>query len=395
MSSALQGRGATAEAFDPFDDRPGRDPWRDYARLRDEEPVWEFRPGIFLVTRHGDVRACLHDNEALSSRANFFLGDPTDFEEPTNITMMDPPQHTELRKVELGGFSRGPIRLAAPWIREIAGKLIDDMMGAGQADLSTDFGVRLTTQVIARLVGVPAEDAQQVVSWAHDITAVRPRPVDHLPSFVSLFDYLADLVAQRRAANARPDDMISRLIDWSVATGTPTEQLPTHVYQLMAAGFPTTAYTLELLLYELLRRDLWRVLAAGGASIEAAREEGLRHGSAIRAVFRLAVRDLDVSGRHIGAGSRVVLALESANRDERVFDDPDEFLLTRTNSANHLAFGSGIHLCLGAPLARMEIDTVLELLLERLPGLRLADGFVPERRAVSILNGLEHLPVRW
>jgi cytochrome P450 len=163
----------------------------------------------------------------------------------------------------------------------------------------------------------------------------------------------------------------------------------------MAAGFPTTAYTLELLIYELLRHDLWGGLADDSATIENAREEGLRHGSAIRAVFRLAVRELEVDGRTIRAGDRVVLALESANRDERVFDDPDEFQLTRTNSGSHLAFGAGIHLCLGAPLARLEIDTVLGLLLERLPSLRLADGFVPQRRAVSILNGLEHLPVEW
>ena len=393
MPNAL--RGDTAEAFDPFDAGPDRDPWAHYAVLRAEEPVWEFAAGVHLITRYADVRRCLHDSEALSNRSNFFLGELNEFQEPTNITMMDPPQHTELRKVELGGFTRGPIRLAAPWIRDVVDDLVDAMLAAGRADLSTDFGLLLTTQVIARLVGVPAEDAPAVVSWAHDITKVRPGPVENLPSFTRLFDYLSDLVASRRAAGGRPDDMITRLIDWSTATGTPPEQLPTHVYQLMAAGFPTTAYTLELLMYELLRCDLWGVLARGGASIETARDEGLRHGSAIRAVFRLAVRDLVVGGRVIRAGDRVVLALESANRDERVFDAPDEFRLTRPNSASHLSFGSGIHLCLGAPLARLEIDTVLGRLLERLPSLRLADGFVPQRRAVSILNGLEHLPVRW
>ena len=395
MPRALQDRGAAAEAFDPFDATPDRDPWAQYAVLRAEEPLWEFAPGVHLVTRHADVRRCLLDNAALSNRSNFFLGELDDFQEPTNITMMDPPQHTELRKVELGGFSRGPIRLAAPWIRDIANDLIDDMVPAGRADLSTDFGLLLTTQVIARLVGVPAADAPQVVSWAHDITKVRPGPVDNLPSFVRLFDYLSGLVADRLRATARPDDMITRLIDWGAATGTLPERLPTHVYQLMAAGFPTTAYTLELLMYELLRHDLWGGLAGDGASIETAREEGLRHGSAIRAVFRLAVRELEVGGRTIRAGDRVVLALESANRDERVFADPDEFQLTRTNAASHLAFGAGIHLCLGAPLARLEIDTVLGLLLERLPSLRLTEGFAPQRRAVSILNGLEHLPVEW
>jgi cytochrome P450 family 142 subfamily A polypeptide 1 len=395
MPRAVEDGGTAAKPFDPFDATPDRDPWARYAVLRAEEPVWEFAPGVHLVTRYADVRRCLLDSSALSNRSNFFLGEPGDFQEPTNITMMDPPAHTELRKVELAGFSRGPIRLAAPWIRDAANDLIEGLLPAGRADLSTDFGLLLTTQVIARLVGVPTGDAPQVVSWAHDITKIRPGPVDNLPSFTRLFDYLSGLVADRLQATSRPDDMITRLIDWAAATGTPSQRLPTHVYQLMAAGFPTTAYTLELLMYELLRRDLWGGLASDGASIEAAREEGLRHGSAIRAVFRLAVRELEVGGRTIRPGDRVVLALESANRDERVFDDPDEFRLGRRNGGSHLAFGAGIHLCLGAPLARLEIDTVLSLLRERLPSLRLADGFVPQRRAVSILNGLEHLPVEW
>jgi cytochrome P450 len=347
------------------------------------------------VTRHADVRRCLLDDAALSNRSNFYLGDIERFAEPTNITMMDPPRHTGLRKAELGGFSRGPIRVAAPWIGDIATRLLDEFVDDRHADLSAQFGLRLTTQVIARLVGVPTSDAEQVVSWAHDITQVRPDPVEQLPSFTSLFGYLSSLVTDRRASSSRPDDMITRLIDWSDAIGEDPAGLPTHVYQLMAAGFPTTAYTFELAMYELLHRGLWGAVVAGTAPVASVRDEALRHGSAIRAVFRLAVEDLVVGETEIPAGSRVVLSLESANRDEAVFDDADEFLIGRGNSAAHLAFGAGIHLCLGAPLARLELDTVLELLARRLPTLRLANGFVPRRRPVRILNGLETLPVEW
>ena len=393
MPTTLRGRDAAA--FDPFDARPDRDPWAHYALLRAEEPVWEFTPGVHLVTRYADVRRCLQDSAALSNRSNFFLGELSEFQEPTNITMMDPPQHTELRRVELGGFTRGPITLAAPWILDVADDLVDTMLVAGRADLSTDFGLLLTTQVIARLVGVPTEDAAQVVKLGPRHHQGSARPGRNLPSFTRLFDYLSGLIAERLRAQARPDDMITRLIDWSAATGTPPEQLPTHVYQLMAAGFPTSGEHWSCSCTSCSGETCGACWPAAGRDIEAARDEGLRHGSAIRAVFRLVVRDVDVGGRTVAAGDRVVLALESANRDESVFDDPDEFRLGRPNAASHLAFGSGIHLCLGAPLARLEIDTVLGRLLERLPGLRLADGFVPERRAVSILNGLEHLPVQW
>lgn len=382
-----------ARAFDPFDTSPDRAPWVDYAALRDETPVWEFRPGVFLVTRYADVRQCLLDDAALSNRSNFFLGDLAEFGEPTNITMMDPPGHSGLRKAELAGFSRGPIRNAAPWIADVARTLVDEFVDEGSADLSSQFALRLTTRVIARLVGVPQSDADTVVAWAHEITQVRPDPVEGLESFASLFGYLDELLAERRAADQQPDDMITRLMAWSDANGEDPGGLATHVYQLMAAGFPTTAYTLELLLYELLSRGLWdRVRSIPVADI---REEGLRHGSAIRAVFRLAVRDVVVGDTPVPSGSRVVLALESANRDERVFPDPDEFRPTRDDAGRHLAFGAGIHLCLGATLARLELDTVLPLLAERLPRLRLADGFVPQRRRIKILNGLDRLLVEW
>ena len=381
--------------FDPFDVSAHRDPWAEFERLRREQPVWEFRPGVFLITRHDDVRRCLLDADALSNRSNFFLGDVEEASEPTNITMMDRPRHTALRKTELGGFSRAPIRGAQPWINDVADALIDDFAADGHADLSTQFGLRLTTKVIARLVGVPSAAAEQVVNWAHDITLVRPDPVDELPSFIALFEYLTALVAERRSAASQPDDMITRLIQWSDATGEDPAGLPTHVYQLMAAGFPTTAYTLELLMYELLRRGFWSGIVDGSLDRGLVREEGLRHGSAIRAVFRFAVSDVVVCDTTLPAGSRLVLSIESANRDERQFAEPDEFRPDRANAAAHVAFGAGIHLCLGATLARLELDTVLDRLAARLPTLRLADTDELPRRPVRILNGLESLPVEW
>ncbi len=124
----------TTASFDPFDVSTTRDPWDDYYRLRRTEPIWEFRPGIFLITRYDDVRRCLLDPDALSNRSNFFLGDVERASEPTNITMMDTPRHTALRKTEIGGFSRAPIRGAQEWITGIADALIDGFVADGRAD---------------------------------------------------------------------------------------------------------------------------------------------------------------------------------------------------------------------------------------------------------------------
>jgi cytochrome P450 len=388
------------EQFDPFDRSPERDLAPAFARLRLERPVWEFQPGVFLVTRWADVRDVLLDSTTFSNHGNFFIGAADASTEPRNITHLDPPEHTTLRRVLLGGFSAGPIRSAAPWIERRAHEILDGLEGAGRAELSAQFALALTTSVIAKLVGLPPEDADRVVAWSHDIVVQRPAPVADMESFHHLFAYLRGIVDERRNVANPPDDMITRLMN---RPGCPADrdlddlQLATHVYQLMAAGFPTTAYTIEIAIWQLLTDpQRWGRLVADHSLVPTVRDEALRWGSAIRSVFRTATDDTTVAGVPIPRSSRLVLCLESANRDETVFDDPDTFRLDRgQQNRHHLAFGSGIHLCLGAPLGRTEIDTALTILAERLPGLRLAPGFVPRWKTLGILNGLQEVPVEF
>ena len=388
------------EGFDPFDADPYRDLAPTFARLRDREPVREFRPGMFLVTRHGDVRDVLLDPGTFSNHGNFFLGAAEASNEPPNITHLDPPEHTALRRVLLGGFSAGPVNHARPWVERRAHEIIDGFAGDGRAELSRQFALELTTSVIAELVGLPPEDADRVVTWSHDIVKQRPAPVADMESFQRLFAYLREVVAERRTSAAPPDDMITRLMQRPGRPDDPERdelQLVTHVYQLMAAGFPTTAYTIEMALWQLLAvPERWEQLRADRELVPAAREEALRFGSAIRSVFRTTTRDTEVAGTPVPRGARLVLCLESANRDEAVFDDPDTFDLHRgERGRRHLAFGAGIHLCLGASLGRAEIDTALAALAERLPDLRLAPDFRPRWKELGILNGLEEVPVEF
>jgi cholest-4-en-3-one 26-monooxygenase len=385
--------------FDPFDASPDRDLTPAFARLRREQPVWEFQPNTFLLTRHADIREVLLDPATFSNHGNFFLGSAEASTEPRNITHLDPPEHTALRRVLLSGFSAGPIRDAEPWVRQRANELVDEFAADGAAELSRQYALALTTSIIARLVGLPAADADRVITWSHEIVQLRPAPVAEMDSFRLLFGYLRDLLDERRRAASPPDDMITRLMR---RTGCPADrdrgdlELVTHVYQLMAAGFPTTAYTIEVALWQLLvRRERWEALSRDVSLLPAARDEALRFGSAIRSVFRTATRPTAVHDVTIPAGGRLVLSLESANRDEAVFDDPDTFRLDRDNTRHQIAFGSGIHLCVGAPLARAEIDAALGTLAARLPGLRLVPGFIPRWKQIGILNGLQEVPVEF
>jgi len=391
---------AAVEHFDPFDSSPDRDLGPAFARLRKNCPVWEFQPGKFLVTRYSGVREVLLDPVAFSNKGNVFLGSAEASTEPPNITHMDPPDHTVLRRVLLGGFSARPIKSAQPWVEQRAHEIIDGFVADGAAELSEQFALALTTSVIARLVGLPPEDAERVVSWSHDVVMQRPLPVAGMSSFQNLLDYLREVVAQRRASADPPDDMITRLMN---RPGCPADherddlQLVTHIYQLMAAGFPTTAYTIEIALWQLLtdpRR--WRQVVADRRLVPAAREEALRFGSAIRSTFRTATCDTELQGMPIPRGSRLVLCLESANRDGTVFEDPDTFRLDRGESGRrHLAFGAGIHLCLGATLGRTEIEIALNALADRIPDMRIAPGFQPRWKPLGILNGLEAVPVEF
>lgn len=384
--------------FDPFDASPERDLVEGFASLRRDRAVWEFQPGIFFLTRYADVRAVLYGRNEYSNHANFFLGRASESTEPPNITHMDPPEHTVLRRVLLQGFSAAPMRAVQPRVEARARELATVAAERGEADICADFALPLTTSIIAELVGLPPDDAEMVIGWSHDIVMHRPAPVVEMASFQRLLEYLGQLVSERRRAAVEPDDMITQLMHRPGRPADPEEDdraLAVHVYQLMAAGYPTTAYTIEMTLHALLAAPaLWRQLVDAPGLVPAAREEGLRYGSAIRQVFRTAVRDVQVSGRTLPAGSRIVLSLESANRDEDMFEDPNTFRLDRGEvGRQHVAFGTGIHLCLGASLARTEIDAALATLIDICPSLRLRTGARPLLQPIAILNGLETLPV--
>ncbi|WP_412520956.1 cytochrome P450 [Actinomadura madurae] len=363
-------------------------------------PVSHVAPGLGFVSRHEFARKALLDSDALSNEGNFVLeGDGDGPPPPSLITQSDPPEHTALRDLLRPGFARTPIAEATPWITERVHELVGALPDGGPADVVGDIALPLTATVIARLVGVPNEDADELARLSLAITAMLPASFVGSDEWRRLESYFTAAAVQRRAAAEQPDDLLTRLAAGRI-DGRPLSdrEVAFHAWQLFVAGLESTAYTIGSTVYQLLSvPDRWKALLADRSMLPDVREEGLRHGSAIRWVFRTVRRTADLGGEPLQAGDRMIIGLESANFDTAVFGpDADEFDPRRRTARRHMSFGHGIHLCLGAELARLEISATLEVLLDRLPGLRLLTPDAPYQEVQSpMFCGPQRLDVTW
>ncbi|MBV9796170.1 MAG: cytochrome P450 [Actinobacteria bacterium] len=362
-------------------------------------PVSEVAPGLGYVSRHGLARTALLNHSTLSNEGNFVLeADGDGPAPPALITQSDPPAHTALRDLLRPGFARASITEATPWITDAVNALIDGLPDGGPADIVGDLALPLTATVIARLVGVPPEDAAELARLSLVISSRLPDSFVGTPEWRQVEDYFTQATRRRRATSEPPDDLITRL-----ATGTvggqplPEQDVAFHAWQLFVAGLESTAYTIGSTVYQLLAdRSRWEALLADRSLLENTREEGLRYGSAIRWAFRTVAAPSELGGQKLDPGSRVIVGLESANLDEEVFGpDAADFDMRRSTARRHLSFGHGIHLCLGAELARLEITATLTALLNRLPSLRLAPDAGWEDVQSPMFCGPRRLEIVW
>ena len=381
-----------------------QDPAAFFARLRESRAVTPVRmPGYgrpWVVTRYDDVRAVLTDPRMARDIRRWPGGGRTRPSEATGINdhmlHFDPPDHTRLRRLVQKPFSARRPTLR-PRAEAIAAGLLDGLAadGDGVVDLLARYARPLPIAVICELLGAPVADRE----WIRDTVYAYDDHANHDRVERDLAAYFTELVAAKRADPG--DDLVSALVlardnDVDAADGLTASELLGTVYLLVMAGFDTTVNliasgTLALLAHpaELAR------LRADPSLLPAAAEELLRYASPVNhANDRFTTEDVPVGGVVIPAGEWVIPAIASADRDPARFPGPDRLDLSRDTSG-HLAFGHGIHHCLGAPLARMEAEVALGALLARYPGLSLA---VPPGelrwRPVSLMNGLESLPVR-
>lgn len=383
----------------PAQRRPGCpfDPPAELTEARRHAPISRYthpggKPG-WLITGYDLVRSVLADPR-FSSRKD--LLNVVDFAlppaPPGEFLLMDEPRHGRYRKPLVSRFTARRMRLLTERIEQITTACLDAMEQAGPpADLVTAFAKPIPTIVICELLGVPYEDRDSFQEQIDAFMNGETGDDDLLAAYTAVQDYLARLVAAKRADPT--DDVLSELTDGDLTD----EELQGISLILLAAGFDTTANMLSLGTFALLEHlDQLAALRADPALVDGAVEELLRHLSVAKSFMRTALVDVEVGGQLVEAGTTVVLSYNTANRDPERFTDP-QALDIRRREGGHLAFGHGIHLCLGQQLARVEMRVALSALIRRFPTLRLAVPAeeVAVRPETADIHGVKSLPVTW
>ncbi|MEC4019299.1 cytochrome P450 [Streptomyces sp. H27-D2] len=388
----------------PFNEAAALDVDPLYTQLRQEEPVVRvscpFGEDAWLVTTHADMKTILGDrrfSRALAAEHDESRLTPLPIH--TSILGMDPPDHTRLRRLLSRVFTAQRVELLRPGIEKVTGRLIDDMVAGGApADLMEQFAVPLAGTVVCDLLGVPFEDREQFREWMDAFSATTVMTADEAEHGTeALHGYIAQLMNRRRESPR--DDLISAMVRASDEEEKLSEtELVELASVLLIAGHETVSSQLIDSLYLLFTHpDQLDLLKRRRELMPRAVEELLRYVPLISHVTfaRYATEDVELSGTLVRAGESVLPAIPSANRDESVFENAHEFDLTRQRNP-HLGFGYGIHRCLGAPLARLELHVAVDSLLTRLPDLRCA---IPldslEWKDGMQVRSLLRLPVLW
>jgi cytochrome P450 len=386
--SAAQAHAQLSEEFHPFD---VADPFRFYERARAQAAVfYSSELEFWVVPRHADVLAILRDPATFSSENAQapYRPRPAEVEQvlgaglagKSGLLARQPPDHTRLRAFINKAFTPRRIAVLEPRIRQLAVRMIEHMAPIGHADWVADLAYDLPALVIFLLLGIPETDVPQVKRWARSRVQINfgdlppAEQIEHAHNVLAYWRYCEELVEARFAQPG--DDLPSDLVrvyrggDQSITK----EEIAGLVFSQLTAGHETTTALLGTSFLELLRRpDMWETLCSGPARIPGAVEEMLRFCSPVFAVKRRATRAAEIGGVSIPEGGNVLLLMGSANHDDAVFADPENVDVCRAGAGKHLAFGQGIHYCLGAPLARLEAEIVLQELTSRLPLARLVE----------------------
>lgn len=362
-------RAAATVRYDPFSYEIHADPYPIYRRLRDEAPAYfDEAHGFHALSRYADVHRALHDHATYSSAEGFLLEDIDDFTLPM-LLGMDPPDHGRLRATISRALTPRRVAMLEAPVRTRCRALIDGFAPRGRAELVGDFAALLPMWVISRLLGVPDADQDELRRLAdvmvHREDGTRGVPAAGKEAAARIYAYFEALLAARGADDA--EDLLSLLLAAERAGEISHLEIVGFCFLLIIAGNETTTKLLGNLADQLTRHpDAKALLAAEPARIPNAVEEMLRYDTSTHMMARTLTRDVELHGCRMEAGRKVALLLAAANRDERRWPDPDAFDVTR-ETADHVAFGFGVHFCLGAALARLEARVALEELLARLP----------------------------
>jgi len=388
-----------------------RDPYPAFAWLRDRDPVhWSESLGAWVVTRYADVLEIWNHPDLFSSDRFRKVGAEFTSQRPEVravasvlsewLVFRDPPDHTRLRGLLQKTFTPRQLANVRPQIQAAIDALIDEALPQHEIDFAAQFAFPLPALVIALLLGAPSSDIEAIKHWSDELAAYLGGSLDGRDNFTraragvqALVDYFTDLLREKRRNPG--EDLIGLMLRAEHEGHTlGSEEIVSNCVLLLFAGHETTTNLLANGLLHLLRHpDRLAQLRARPELDASAVEELLRIESPVPATVKIATRDVEFAGAALRAGQMVLPFLSSANRDPRQFADPDRLDLARAPN-RHLAFGWGIHFCLGAPLARLEAALAFRSLLERVPSLALADPD-PRWRPWLFFRALEELRVRW
>ncbi len=387
------------DPYHPFNPEHQKHLYEHMAATRQQCPVahvpMEAPISFFFISRDEDVREVLESKDgSISNAGNFELEGARN----KTVSQLDGEPHERLRNALRDALNVRRYREVTPYIEQKVRQLIDTIeeraaqSGERRADLVRDLTAPFPSYVLFHLIGIPEENVDQFRGWIQEIVNTTPAPIWDLPAWKGFSAFIDKLIAERR--EQPQDDLLTRLIQ-NPAIGTDETQM--HIFQLLIAGADTTTQLTGSLLYRLLERreERWEQLLEQPKTLPLTIEEGLRYDPPVIWLMRTAKKPLQLSGVDIPAGSRLIVGLSSANRDETAWSDPDTFILNRAGAGRHVSFGDGVHFCLGAELARKQANLLLSILLERIPTLRLAEGFEYVNLPTPITRGPITLPVTW
>ncbi len=383
--------------FAPASEHP-LDPFPYYERMREAAPVFhDEQSGSWHVFRYDDVQRVLSEHARFSSRMHGDDPSETGHLFASSLITTDPPRHRQLRSLVTQAFTPKAVDALAPRISELTDELLEGIASLGTADLIQALAYPLPVIVISELMGIPAADRDRFKQWSDVIvsqTRTGATTEDHQATNQEMTGYFLALIEQRRS---RPgNDLISNLLAAEIdGQKLNVAELLGFCALLLVAGNETTTNLIgnAVLCFTEVPGTIER-LVEEPSLLPQAIEEVLRFRSPVQSMYRVTVAHTTLGDMGIPAGAPVVAWIGSANRDERQFERPARFDIDR-GQIRHLAFGHGIHFCLGAPLARLEARIALEATLTRLPGLTLAPGAQLERMDSTIVYGVKTLPVRW
>jgi cytochrome P450 len=400
--------------LDNFTD--GVTPWRMFHTLRHHDPVnWQEEEapnsGFWSVTRHADIATVDRDAETFTSTkfTNLEEVDEDQIKKRASILELDGVRHRAMRSLLQRQFGQKVINSYADFLRGLTARTLDTALAKGTFDFVSDVSADFPINVLARLLDVPPEDNQQLIDWGNRIIGnTDPDYADVLlgsaesekyrdlpfrsPASLEVFEYGRELARRRRGGNGT--DLVSRLVNETPRDGVPlsAQDFDNYFLLLVVAGNETTRHTISHSMLALIQHpEQLARLQEDPSLIPTAVEEFLRWASPVYHFRRTATRDVELGGKNIKEGDKVVMWYASGNRDEEVFGNPYDFDVARTDN-DHVTFGKGSpHLCLGNLLARTEIRIMFEELIPRLSSIQLA-GDVPRVRS-NFVNGIKKLPV--